>query len=328
MAAWDEGRLERARHVVSSGVYQRFRIQCRLMREVDGVRNRVRDFELRSAKPEHVTTDGRWQVVHVRLRARLRDVTLPAGTDETEAQRALGKAPHQDFEEIHTWVRELGATMTSRDPVAARECPNCGAPSEFSHASTRCGHCGGVFNSGEADWVLAEITQVSEWNGPREAADVALPAGLSRGVLEDKASALFWRALEAGARGAEALRPFTTANDLDSVDRVLGPTAGRHAAAVVGGVTLRGVHEQPGGALRATFDVRWSSNALHRRSEVTLELAAVDRTGVPANFADASDCAGCGAPAPELHAPTCEHCGAALPVQVFDWRLVRIDVSP
>jgi hypothetical protein len=325
MEAWDEGKLERARHVLSSGVYQRFRIQCRLMHEVDGTRNRVQDFELLSGRPEHVGVDGPYQVVHVRLRAKLRDVTLPAGTDEASARLQLGKAPHQVFEEIHTWVRKLGAkSRAAGDPVDARGCPGCGAPSEFSHASARCGHCGVVFNAGEADWVLAEITQVSEWAPARESAPLSLPPGLSRGVLEDKASALFWRALEAGALGEERLRPFTTVDSGHSLEKVLGPTSGRHSAAVVGGVTLRGVDVRDTGALRATLEVRWSSHATHRRSEVTLELSADDRDGVPVNYADASDCRGCGAPAPELYAPTCANCGGALPVRVRDWRLVQI----
>lgn len=335
MRAWNDGTLEQARHVLSSGVYQRFRIQCRLLRDLDGVRNFVQDFEIRSAEPAHVGEDGAWQVVHVRLRARLRDVTLPAGTDAASAGKALRAAPHHAFEELHTWVRRLGAaTVPGRDPVERRECPGCGAPPASSHASARCGHCGVVFNAGEADWVLSEITQVSEWNGAREATPWALPDGLSRGVLEDKASALFWRALEAGALGDERLRPFTATPAGTPLGPVLGPAAGRHANAVVGAVTLTRVEDDGAGGLRAEFELRWSSRRLapapdaapaHRRSVVTLSLPATDHGAAQRSYADGSDCTGCGAPAPDLYAPACEHCGAALPIRVRDWRLVRIE---
>ena len=302
MTSWSEGRLERVRHFLSAGLFERFNTQLRLLREVDQVKNCVSDFKLVGLLPVGLETDCGYQTIHVRISASIKDVTVPTSAPQTTVGKALKEARATHFEEVYSFTRKLGSrTQSGRDPVVKHECPSCGAVAALSHASVRCEHCGVIFNSGEHDWVLSEITQMVEWKGTAARGG---GADIHSGLVEDQASVIFWRLLASGAglKGADAQLARVLPEGL-SGSALLGSLQGAHSIPVVGSLDLMDFKDDPSGKA-ARFEVRWSSRqltprkdsmSLHRRSELGVHFSP-EALESARGFQDESDCRGCGAP--------------------------------
>jgi|GEM_PF-4813741 len=318
MASWSEGRLERSRHFLSAGLYERFNTQLRLLREVDQVKNCVSDFKLKGLLPVGLETDCGYQTLHVRLSASIKDVTVPVSSHQGTVAKALQDARTTIFEEVYSFTRKLGSrTQPGRDPVGKHECPSCGAVATLSHSSVRCEHCGVIFNSGEHDWVLSEITQMVEWKTPA-------PRGghgdIHSGLVEDQAAVIFWRLLAAGAglKGADT-QVGRVLPEGASAASLLGNLQGAHSIPVVGSLDLTAA-QSAGDARSARFEIRWSSRQIsprkeaesrHRRSELAVHFFP-EPAGGTRGFQDESDCGGCGAPpSGERTVGKCPWCGTA-----------------
>jgi hypothetical protein len=200
-----------ARPFVSDGVYSRFSVQLALMRGEDR-RNVMQDAHVLSVDLEGVESAAPLDVTHLRVRAAARDIEVRAGASQDEIARALSRASAESYVEIWSLVRRHGATTTREASALGSACTSCGAPildAQTGRLPTlgemiKCRYCGALLCSGEHDWVLAEITQLEEWH-PGAA---PTPAGfqhlrqrdpeLSRESIEDRASYLFWKWIEAG----------------------------------------------------------------------------------------------------------------------------------
>jgi Zn-finger protein len=288
------------------------------------------DFRVIRVSALALSASKSYQTLHVSIRASARDVTVPAGATDEEKQEALADAPRESFTEVYSFTRKLGVkTNTSRDWLKG-ECPNCGYVPEHFSENNKCRSCGSIYNSGEFDWVLSEITQQEEWkeDSSREIAGLAELEGrnlsINREVIEDRASYLFWRWIYARIRGTSA----PLARDA-SPEFIAAFPAQKHTLinTAVGAVDLVSVALEGGDAV-AKVKVLWSTASeindepYHREHLFTLKMPVALKN--PYGLADHS-CDNCGAPLPETDALKCSYCGSGLPAAVNDWILVRID---
>ena len=330
--AWCAGDMSRARAVVSDGVYGRFNVQLSLMR-AESMKN-VMD----RARTLHVTVEGveataQLDVLHVRYTAEARDRNVPLATTDAEAARILAGTDVQSYTEIWSLVRRRGAQSKLEPQQMGIGCPHCGAPLADG-ASVKCKYCHAIICSGEYDWVLAEITQASEWRAGGASAE-GLGAlheedpGTLKETLEDRASYVFWRWVEAGRLQTPApLRKSATpaflgrggANEMTRGTRDLS----------VGGCDL--VACDPGGPGEMDYayaKVYWSGIWPGARDYTPMQslVRLTRRSGVKSEASfTALVCPACGAPLTDSDSTRCDHCHVELADGEQQW--VLDDVGP
>ena len=328
--AWGRGDMHPVRNYVSQGVYNRFRLQLDLMIHEEGVIDCTSDFAITDARVTGISSARNYQTLHVRITAQIRDLTIDASLSDDDKRKLLAEEPLETFTEIYSFTRRTGAkTDTTKDWLKG-QCPNCGfVPENFSEVN-KCPNCATIYNSGEFEWVLSEITQLEEWR-PTSCQDIPGLAALeeknlsiNREVIEDRASYLFWRWVYARAKGM----PSAIARDATK-EFLQAFSAQRSAISeiAVGAVDLERV-SQDGDTVRAVVAVKWSAARArdaepeYREHAFTLMLpvATTNEYGLAEH-----SCPNCGAPLPELDALTCAYCGADLPSAVNDWMLESVE---
>jgi hypothetical protein len=327
--AWSGGSMAPVRALVSQGVYNRLRLQLKLMREQEQLVNLVDGFRVNAISIVGSSLSHAYQTLHVQVNASARDITVPASMPAEEKRSSLARAMAQPFTEVYSYTRKRGAKTDASKNIIAGQCPSCGAVPESAGDSNKCRSCGTVYSSGEFDWVLSEITQGVEWK-PGSAADVPGLTDLekenlsiNRGVIEDRASYLFWRWITCTASGDG--KPLAR----DATERFMEafrPAPGHLAEIAVGSVDLLQL-DSTGATVRATVLVLWSGAFApgkvpeHREHVLTLTMPLLMKN--PYGFAD-HGCDSCGAPLPESDAATCAYCGGALQKVNSDWLLETV----
>jgi hypothetical protein len=325
-AAWSAGDMLPVRNYVSQGIFSRYRLQLELMMKDEKLRNVVGDYKIIKIRVGDMSASKSYDTLHVSIYAAARDVMVSADATDEQAAKVLKSATKAPFTEIYSFTRKVGVkTNTSRDWLKG-ECPNCGyVPDNFSQVN-KCSSCGSIYNSGEYDWVLSEITQEEEWS-PVSAQDVEGLAGLegknlsiNREVIEDRASFLFWRWIFARVRGTSA--PLSR-DATQEFRQSMGAGPEPMSDISVGAVDLENV-KQEGGDVRSEVKVLWSRatpgsvEPYHQEHRFMLSMPLTMKN--PYGLADHS-CPGCGGPLPETDATSCSYCGAELPAQNTDWIL-------
>jgi hypothetical protein len=209
-ASWCAQDLEPLRPFVSDGVFERFSLQIEEQQE-DGWRQGMSGTRVGPLSIAHVEPGRHFDTVTVRI---------PFSADIHRVERETGeriagsKLPRDQFTELWSFLRRRGAKTLTGEGLIEGKCPNCGAPLTLRQ-SARCAHCACLARSGQFDWVLAEITQASEWRVVPERAIPGLALleerdpGFNVQMLEDRASVAFWRKCAADRRAA--IDPLTRA---------------------------------------------------------------------------------------------------------------------
>ncbi|MCP4129723.1 MAG: DUF2207 domain-containing protein [bacterium] len=328
--AWSSGDMSPVRNYVSQGIYNRFRIQLELMRTDEGVRNIMSQYSISSARIIDYNFSEEYLSLHVMLRASAKDVTVPIDMPDEEAQKKLQNSRPIEFTEIYSFTRKKSAKSNADINMLKNQCPSCGTiPDNFSEVN-RCESCGAIYNSGEYDWVLSEITQEEEWESPSmHSVDPlnqtqAKNLTINRQMIEDRASYLFWRWIYARARGDKTLV------NRDAAEKFLNsfnPSKEYIREPVVGAVDLKAMSLVEKNQLSAFVFVKWSCSFAENKEpefhasqlNITIDVGVENSYG----FADHS-CDSCGGPLPETDALKCDYCGGDLPVVVNDWLIESI----
>jgi Tim44-like domain len=332
--AWMAGDMRQARAFMSDGCFSRFQVQLELMR-TEGVRNVMSDTRVMYMTLEAVQSSPPLDIVHVRFTAEGRDVTVPVNATPDQIKHALSKTQVQPYTEIWSLVRRQGA-QTKLDPTSVgKACPSCGAPFPPGGGEVvSCQHCKATVCSGEHDWVLAEITQLSEWH-PNSADEVPglaqlqeIDLGVTRETLEDRASYLFWKWIESGRKKSaaplrKAARPELVARGGD------GAAVAEQARDIaVGGadVVLCDVAQAESGEkddhvyVNVYWSARFAPGAEPFPRQSTLRLAR--KTGVSTKLSMTQViCPNCGGPLAETDDPRCGHCGVEVVATGMVWAL-------
>jgi hypothetical protein len=327
-AAWNQGDMRPARALISDGVFVRFQTQLAMLKRAN-LRNVMADWESVSAELVWAESDALWDTLDVKMVGRARDAEVAASASAGDAARQASEAPLEEYEEVWSFVRRRGkATPDGKAgiPVMDGKCPGCGATVVMSE-TVRCTYCKALMNSGEHDWVLAEITQPEEWDpevyseyidGFPELA--ARDSALSRQALEDRASVIFWKWIAARATGERArldrfcLRP----GQPELLPTMLSDVA-------VGRCELYSAEVGQDGLDRVRVHVTWSAKVGDGYVNTThiLTLARAQDARSPAGLSSL-DCPSCGGALAESDDAKCRWCGEPLAGGKHEWALEAV----
>jgi uncharacterized tellurite resistance protein B-like protein len=341
--AWFKRELTPIRPFLSDATYQRFNVQLQLM-AAQGVRDAIADVRLLGLQLIGLEQNAWFDSIHLRVRAEMRDTDVPARATDEQALAAARKVAREAFTEVWTFVRKPGAQTRIGQDLYQGKCPQCGAPYKGG-ASNVCEYCQAVVNSGNYDWTLTEITQGVEFN--RQPADVLglrdmwkTDPGLNLEILEDRASLLFWRWIEAQSRGEPSrMAPVANAEMMSQLGgelEALGKRGQRRVIleCAVGAVTTRAFEVNPEGEDMAHVEIRWSARmgvgpvnqrppelpAVPQRWVFTLTRKHGAKTNI-SNGVSTDRCPQCNAALTNSGASTCDFCGVKLGTGERDWVL-------
>jgi tellurite resistance protein/voltage-gated potassium channel Kch len=347
--AWFERNLESARSLMSDGVLRKFTAQQALMKK-EGVRNAVAGMKVLDVRILDVATTEFFQVLDVAIEASARDTDIPWSTPDAQARALAGRQPEQRFTEIWTFARKPNAKTKKGQTVIEGKCPNCGADYPGG-PSAQCEFCGAVVNSGHHDWVLLEITQAEEHELLRSMSDfggmLSKDPGFDPFSVEDRASLVFWRLLQARATNDVGLLPAICGGEaLQQQTQKIQERAAKdqrlsYHQAAVGACQLLDLDvgvpgRKPGELLDlAHVKLNWSARiaivglteqgrfaqGFTSRSTVLVLARKSDAKTPPNRGLATSRCGHCGAPVPNDAAAVCESCSTPLGASKTDWVL-------
>lgn len=324
-ASWCAQDLEPMRPFVTDGVFERLSLQVEEQR-ADGWRQGMDDVRRETLSIAHVELGDPFETITVRVpfhaeidRRRLDDGGRIRGS----------RLPRDRFAEHWSFVRRRGTKTLDGDGLIEGCCPDCGASLRMVQ-SARCEYCGCLARSGQFDWVLAEITQSSEWRVEPEG---SIPGfvpyrerdpGANVQMLEDRASVAFWRLRAAERAGrSDALTSVATAAFCEEFTKRLARGSTRFAESAVGSVRTLGL--LAGAELdRAVIEIKWDGvpesddasgpRRLERTRRLHQTLFVFERVAGQVTPLDeaftTAHCASCGAHDPGGTSPVCAFCEA------------------
>ncbi|CAN5216354.1 hypothetical protein BH23ACT9_BH23ACT9_10940 [soil metagenome] len=346
--AWSEQDLRPCRAFISDGVHERFGLLI-AMQQAEGLRNRMRDVRVVDRSIVAAGRDPQFDTIHVRITAS----AISYKESLTTGKRVGGNSDTIPitFAEVWSFVRRPGVQTRADVSVLEGSCPNCGAALHIVDRA-ECGSCGHHVNAGTHDWVLAEITQTSEW-GKR--ASESLPGmrvlqeadpGLSVQHIEDRASVVFWRAMTAVyTRESAVLAPLMPPGatlpprwDPSPGEYWHTPAVGAvEVVAVTPAVTPAAASEAGGATDTVEVLIRWSAHratgkkaspVLHDQKTIYSHVLVLQRdTGVTSDITQAfasAGCRTCGAPLDAGSTAACRFCATPVNDGSTSWVLVAV----
>jgi uncharacterized tellurite resistance protein B-like protein len=318
---------------LSDGLFRRFFSQLSIMKH-QGIQNAMADHTIVKTRIHAVECDTHFDTIHVAIEASARDVEVSASLSLEEAAAKAAKAPKETYTEIWSFLRRPGAKTLEGAGAVEGVCPNCGAEVRLGQA-TKCAYCDALINSGDYDWVLAEITQPIEWRAsstgtvPGLKELTASDPHFNRQAAEDRGSYLFWRWIESLVT-ADA-KPLSKC----AIESLYTETA-KHVKAepsalfktAVGSVDLIACEVNGEGERdRVHIKVLWSSARSSREDPApsvnVLTLCRKTGASGPGGLSYAR-CPVCQAPLEENDRATCDYCDANLASGNADWVLESV----
>ncbi len=338
--AWFKRNLEPVRKYLSDATFQRLVTQMKLM-DLMGVRDAIADPQVLDLQIIGLEQNDSFDTVHIRVTAQLCDDDAPKNfTDEQALALARKKKPEQ-FTEVWSFVRKPGVQTKVEGDTSQGKCPNCGAPFEGGAANT-CEFCKAIVNSGTYDWVLAEITQGSQFQPHPMVPDGFAKLrqsdpSITTEALEDRASLLFWKWVESQVlsdpgRLAKVASPGFAAEVQGGVDHLEAQGKQKFfVECAVGGVNTQQLSQQ-GGKDVAAVEIKWSAKigigpkggkppalpSQPQRYVMLLERASGAKSSADNGMAT-NRCPQCHAPLTDNGQPSCEFCGTVLNSGERDW---------
>lgn len=340
--AWSDQDMSPARAFISDGIHERFSLQIE-MQKAEDFRNLMEDVEVVEAETVAIYSDRMFDTIHVSIHARAVDYDLSLKTD----RKIRGTGAPEEFVEVWSFHRRSGAQTLTRQGSVEGNCPNCAAPLEIQDRA-ECQSCGSVVNSGEHDWVLAEITQVSEWSLPDpthkveglEALQKVDPA-LSVQHLEDRTSVMFYRLNAAHFFEDKGYAEPILSSQIDGIPQMAALEEHQFwKDPAVGKVETLNVQTSPDNKSdEIRVLVRWSGKLCegepdgHYRtvkpqaiySHVYVLSRRKGVTSSPERTFASSSCSNCGAPIAVTREDNCSFCNTPLTDGKHDWVLTDIE---
>lgn len=211
---WQNQDLSKVRKFISDGVYQRFTTQFTIMNILEQ-KNVIYDIKIHNISVVGSHEENEYAIVDAAIHATI--------VDEYKSSKypQFNQGGSDTFVEYWSFIRKKNVE-SAKDLYFSNNCPKCGdsLPADAGEIS-KCNSCGTLTNSGEYDWVLAEITQTVDYNANGfKKADASAKKLLevykkdptfSIQMMEDKASNAFLQILTARTKNkAEIARRFVS----------------------------------------------------------------------------------------------------------------------
>lgn len=340
--AWSHQEMSPVRPFISDGINERFSLQIE-MQKAEGFRNVMEDLQVVEAETVAIYSDNLFDTIHVSIRAKAVDYDLSLKTD----RKVRGHGSSEEFTEVWSFHRRSGVQTLSRGGSMEGNCPSCAAPLKIQDRA-ECQSCGSVVNSGEHDWVLAEITQVSEWSLPDPSHKVAGLESLQQSDpafsvqhVEDRTSVMFYRLNAAHFFQNTGYAEPILSSDINGIPQMAALDANQFwkdpAVGKVETLSVQSSSDQRDDEVRVL--VRWSGKLCEGEPSGryrTIKPQAIyshvyvlsRRKGVvssPERTFASSSCSNCGAPIAVTKEDNCSFCDTALTDGKHDWVLTNIE---
>jgi len=343
-AAWSAQSLAAVRPNISDGIYQRFATQFKMMAQLKQ-RNQLDNVRVLRIEPVAATRDGEYDVLQVRVEAAMHDAFV------CELDHSLDTEGDGSFVEYWSFIRKRERAAAGDVTQQKYGCPSCGAPLPPDMGELcRCAYCQVMVNSGEFDWVLAEITQEDDYGRASEMAARVSPqlpeaiAELTREapdlavqLIEDKASNAFMQIMTALAtRNPAVVRRFVSDDALAAITAMIPQdniifnrlylneavlldakrVNGRHALSVGLTATLQRVRMVPGDGF-----VPLDGEEVRDGYVMTLERDAAAAPNKGALYQH--QCPNCSGAVGDTLDLKCQYCGVPLNSMHNEWIVTR-----
>ena len=217
-SAWTAQNVSQIRPFITDGMYQRFATQFRMMGLLKQ-QNRLDRIQVLRVEPVSARVDGAFDVIDVYVEAAMHDAFV------CELDHSFDSESNETFVEYWSFIRKRGAGGGGFSLFENTNCPSCGAalPKDMGELC-RCSYCQVIVNSGDFDWILAEITQETDYGNNSLLAPLVSPQlpqsiaaidpecpDFSVQLAEDKASNAFMQIMTAMAtRNPASVRRFVS----------------------------------------------------------------------------------------------------------------------
>ncbi len=336
--AWSDQDMTSARAFISDGVHERFALYIEMQKAM-GLRNIMSKVRVLKADIVHVESDRHFDTVHVSLRATAVDQDVTLGGGKIVKNRS-GDA--EEFVEVWSFLRRPGAKTQKKPGLIEGHCPNCGASLQIMDAA-KCESCDSWVNSGEYDWVLAEITQACEWkilHGEKGIPGMAelkqRDPSLNVQFLEDRASVMFWRwQIAHWEPDAKSLNGVAEGDFITAFKGRQNQVRSLYRNSAVGAVEVLSIEAgRPDD--KAHVLVKWSAEHFHikegeavSQGQILWHYIFVLRRSASAQTDARSGlrsllCSNCGATPTQRSQPACEFCGTSFVDGSRQWVLTEV----
>jgi hypothetical protein len=323
--AWCAQSLKDVQLFVSDGVAERYSLQFAEQRD-ENYREQLESIGIDDLQIVDVDSSGIFDQISVRIRAH----ALRSRQSLSDGRPTSGSTSAEPFVEIWSFLRLRGAVTDPAKPgLIEGHCPNCGV-AVIMNQTAHCPRCRSLLRNGQFDWVLCEITQLSQWE---RSFDESIPGldklrqidvGFSRQALEDRASVIFWRKVMADRIGKiDPLRKVATDSFCDYYASSLEPPREYAGDCALGGVQMVSFTPASQGEPmdRIVAKIRWSGKAmmvdadgqrrprgeLFRTNAMVLARKAGARTDVNTSVTS-THCPNCGSPESQSGEIACPSC--------------------
>ncbi len=338
--AWCAQDLKDVQLFISDGVAERYSLQFAEQRD-GNYRDQLESIGIDDLQVVDVDSSGIFDEISVRIRAH-------AGRSRqslSDGRPSGGSTSVEPFVEIWSFLRLRGAVSDRGKPgLIEGNCPNCGAAVVMNRTG-QCLSCHSLLRSGRFDWVLCEVTQLSQWERSNNDTVPGLDelrerdVGFSRQALEDRAAVIFWRRVRADRIGKiDPLRKVATDSFCDHYASSLEPPREYAGDCALGGVQMVSFTPASEGEPldRIVAKIRWSGKAmmlgvdgqrkpcgeLFQTNAMVLGRKAGARTDVNTSVTS-THCLNCGAPESERGAIACPSCGTVPIGDMGNWMLLE-----
>ncbi len=337
-SAWAVQDMSSARSLISDGVFIRFSSQLALQKS-NNIKEIMENLNVLKQSILAVDETSFFNIIHVSFTASC--VNYKAHAD-TGLYFDGDKSP-EEFSEVWSFARRKNAKTLEEGSIDG-VCPNCGAVQKNSRV--QCEACGSFLNSGENDWVLALITQDSEWRMAKPESRVVGWDNFTRSdsamdliSVEDRVSLVFWKTRQAfHLKNADFVSRFASNSYLAGFkNEIASAVPESYFNEAVGAVEVLELERRPDFEY-AHVAVRWMGdefllNPKTRHYEpqgkvfrdwvytVKRKNGAQSDIKTALNSFGSFHCQGCGAALADGDSPVCQYCGRVLNDGSYDWVL-------
>lgn len=338
--AWTQKDLSNVRRYISDSVYQRFNVQFEMMNALEQI-DKINKITVQSIVIDKYEQDGDYDVLHVGIMADIID------SSHSTKFRELNEYAEERFVEYWSFIRRKGTE--GYDMYSGENCPKCGAPLGHDMGEvSKCGSCGVITNKGDYDWVLAEITQMTDYLEEKEIkSERSLIAGLkelstrdkdfSVQHIEDKASNGYLQILKAIALNKpEGMKRFLHPDLFEKLRNEKSDFI--YSRMYLNYVKLIGYNQEDNKdilsiRIKSSYKrVQINDNKLSQLDSFMkskVEILIFERAKDAVNKGDlySHSCPNCGGPLDDTLDTNCPYCDAPLASNKHDW-LIKDIVSP
>lgn len=334
--AWQNQDLSKVRKFISDGVYQRFTTQFTIMNILEQ-KNVIYDIKIHDITIVNSHEENEYAIVDAAVHATIVDQYQSAKYPQ------FNQGGSDTFVEYWSFIRKKNVAATN-NLYFSTNCPKCGDTlPENAGEVAKCPSCGTLVNSGDYDWVLAEITQTVDYNanGFKKADAVSKKLletykkdpGFSIQMMEDKASNAFLQILTARTKSkAEIARRFVSDNYYSRLENEVKQDAGKAFVRLyLNHVDLVNGYSKDNMDF-LVFNIKYTKQqlkidngkgtlldhapySLHK----VMVMTRASNASVPKGQLYAHSCPNCAGPIEDTIDTKCSYCGEALNSPNFEW---------